>query len=195
VRPVEPAADEVDAGVVGLVAAVANLLEKEVLHRAGGGLGDGRVQHDVGDQRQHVGPVAGQRGRGDLGVVHVGVGVERAAHPLRRLDDLDPVLGRGPAHEHELQEVRDPRVARVLRPRAHAGHEREGDHRGGRVLAHEHGEPVRELDAARAERLALGGDADPEGQRGEGQGDQQRRDDGQAARAGHRGLGTNAIRA
>lgn len=191
-RAVEPAPDEVHARVVGLVAAVPDLLDQEVLHRARGRFGDRRVERDVGHQRQHLGPVARQRGAGDLGVIDLGVGIERAAHALGRLDDLQTVLRRGAAHEHELEEVRDAGVRRGLRARSHARHQREGDHRCGRVLAHEHRHPVRELDAGDRGRLDLGqrrADLQWHGH------EQRERQDQAEGGARHFALGRNAMRA
>ncbi len=165
----EPGGHRVEGHVVGLVAAVANLAEQEVAHRVQDAFRHGGMQRHVRDQLQHGGPVAGQRGGRDLGGVDVAGGLDAATHRVGLLHDLEAGTGRRAAHRHDLHQVRDARVGRCLPARAHLHHERDGDHRGGRVLPHQHREPVRQPGAV--DREGVG----PRGRRGE---EQQQRDQG-----------------
>ena len=176
----------VEGDVVGLLAAISDLPHQEVAHGLQGAVGQGRCERDLGDEVEHLRPVAVQRGGGKLGEVRVAVRLDAAPHAVRRLDDLRAVeLVRAP-HHHDLEEVRDARRPARLPARAHLHHEGHRDDGRHRVLAHQDGHAIGEPGAGDGARLGGGGQG---GEADEGGGEEGAAQHGRAA-ARHGFFGT-----
>ena len=70
------------------------------------GLGEGRVQDDVGEQAERFVQVRGEGAHRDAGRVQVGTGPERRAQGVERVRDLERVAGRRPLVEHRHRHPR-----------------------------------------------------------------------------------------